>query len=73
MPEYPVLKPKEVFITLNKAGFIKIRQKGSHAQFKKGNMLVTVPVHQRDLPLIVIKSIIRQSGMTLEEFKEFLK
>jgi predicted RNA binding protein YcfA (HicA-like mRNA interferase family) len=73
MPEYPVLKPKKVFTTLNKAGFIKIRQKGSHAQFKKGNMLVTVPVHQRDLPLIVIKSIIRQSGMTLEEFKEFLK
>ena len=45
MPKPPVLRPKEVLKAIEKAGFMVVRQKGSHAQLKKANLLVTVPVH----------------------------
>jgi len=47
MPKLPAVKPREVIRVLEKAGFLKIRSKGSHIQFKNGNLLVTVPMHQR--------------------------
>jgi len=49
MPKLPVLKPREVIAALQKAGFRQVRQKGSHIQFKRGNLLVTVPNHPGDL------------------------
>ena len=73
MPEYPVVNPKEVLKALERSGFIVIRSKGSHSQLKKGNLLVTVPVHNRDLSITTLKSIIRQSGMTPENFIKLLK
>ena len=39
MPELPVVKPRKVIRALEKAGFIKIRTRGSHVQMKKGNCL----------------------------------
>ena len=51
-------------------------QSGSHAQLKhpgKPQLRVTVPRHDRfDLPVPVLRSIIRQADMTVEEFLEFL-
>ncbi|MHB8778286.1 MAG: type II toxin-antitoxin system HicA family toxin [Anaerolineales bacterium] len=49
MPKLPVLKPRQTIAALEKAGFRKVRQKGSHIQFKRGNLLVTVPNHPGDL------------------------
>ncbi len=72
MPKLPVLKSRQVIITLEKAGFRQVRQKGSHIQFKRGNLLVTVPNHSGDLNPQVLKSIIRQAQMTPEEFVELL-
>ena len=73
MPKLPVLKPREVIAALEKAGFRQVRQKGSHAQFKRGNLLVTVPIHPGDLNPQVLRSILRQSQMTLEEFMKLLE
>jgi len=39
MPKLPVLKPRQITAALEKAGFRKVRQKGSHIQFKRGNLL----------------------------------
>jgi len=72
MPKLPVLKSRQVIIALEKAGFRQVRQKGSHIQFKRGNLLVTVPNHSGDLNPQVLKSIIRQAQMTPEEFVELL-
>jgi len=72
MPKLPVLKPRQVMAALEKAGFRQVRQKGSHIQFKRGNLLVTVPNHSGDLNPQVLKSIIRQAQMTPEEFVELL-
>lgn len=73
MPKLPVLKPRQVIAALEKAGFRQVRQKGSHIQFKRGNLLVTVPNHPGDLNPHVLRSILRQSQITTEEFIELLK
>lgn len=73
MPKLPVLKPRQVIAALEKAGFRQVRQKGSHVQFKRGNLLVTVPNHPGDLNPHVLKSILRQAQMSTEEFEALLK
>jgi predicted RNA binding protein YcfA (HicA-like mRNA interferase family) len=73
MPKLPVLKPRQVMTALEKAGFHQVRQKGSHVQFKRGNLLVTVPNHAGDLNPNVLKSILRQAQMGAEEFESLLK
>ncbi|KAF0109092.1 MAG: hypothetical protein FD146_136 [Anaerolineaceae bacterium] len=73
MPKLPLLKPRQVIAALGKAGFRQVRQKGSHIQFKRGNLLVTVPNHPGDLNPGVLKSILRQAQMSAEEFEALLK
>lgn len=73
MPKLPVLKPRQVIAALEKAGFRQVRQKGSHVQLKRGNLLVTVPNHPGDLNPNVLKSILRQAQLSLEEFTELSK
>jgi predicted RNA binding protein YcfA (HicA-like mRNA interferase family) len=73
MPKLPVLKPRQVIAALERAGFKQVRQKGSHIQFKRGNLLVTVPNHPGDLNPQVLKSILRQAQMSDDEFQEWLK
>ncbi|HQV94104.1 MAG TPA: type II toxin-antitoxin system HicA family toxin [Anaerolineales bacterium] len=73
MPKLPVLKPRQVIAALEKAGFRQVRQKGSHIQFKRGNLLVTVPNHPGDVNPQVLRSILRQSQMTTDEFIELMK
>jgi len=72
MPKLPVLKPRQVIAALEKAGFRQVRQKGSHVQFKRGNLLVTVPNHPGDVNPSVLKSILRQAQMSLDEFQALL-
>jgi len=33
-PLYPVLKPQEVMAILEKMGFVEVRQRGSHKQYR---------------------------------------
>ncbi|HEY5269500.1 MAG TPA: type II toxin-antitoxin system HicA family toxin [Anaerolineales bacterium] len=68
MPKLPVLRPRQVIAALEKAGFRQVRQRGSHIQFKRGNLLVTLPNHPGDLNPQVLRSILRQAQMTVEEF-----
>jgi predicted RNA binding protein YcfA (HicA-like mRNA interferase family) len=59
MPKLGILKPQQVIAALERAGFRQVRQKGSHIQLKRGNLLVTVPNHTEDLNPITLKSILR--------------
>lgn len=72
MPDLPVVKPRAVIKALQKAGFILIRTKGSHCQLKKANLLVTVPLHNRDLQKSTLASILRQARISIEELSSFL-
>ena len=73
MPKLPVLKPRQIIAALEKAGFRQARQKGSHIQFKRGNLLVTVPNHPGDINPQVMRSILRQAQMSAEELDALLK
>jgi predicted RNA binding protein YcfA (HicA-like mRNA interferase family) len=72
MPKLPVVKPERVITALKKIDFIEVRQKGSHIQLKRGNLLVTVPFHNKDLNPATLKSILRQAKITAEELLELL-
>ena len=75
-PRVPILKPREVLRALLKAGFEIHHQSGSHVQLKnphKPQLRVTVPPHDRfDLLVSVLRSIIRQADLTVEEFLDLL-
>ncbi len=67
----PIMSARKVIKILKKHGFEKAGQKGSHMKFKKhdGNHVRTVFVPNYSLiHKMVMLSIIRQSGMTKEEF-----
>ena len=70
MPNIPVLKPREVIAVLTALGFVEVRQRGSHKQFRHPDGRgTTVPVHGgRDLSPILLRRIARDIGMTVEEF-----
>lgn len=73
MSKLPALKPKEVIKVLEKAGFSFVRQKGSHRIYIKENIGVTIPFHNKDLKRGTLRHIIKQAGLTTEEFLQFLK
>lgn len=70
MPKLPVIRPKEIIRALHRIGFIDVRSRGSHLQLKKGNLLVTVPMQNKDLKPETLKSILRQAKISPEELKE---
>jgi predicted RNA binding protein YcfA (HicA-like mRNA interferase family) len=72
MPKLPSVKPHEVIRILENIGFYKVRQRGSHLQMKRGNLLVTIPVHPGDLNPCTLKSILRQAKLDVEEFLKLL-
>lgn len=72
MPKLPAVKPHEAVRVLENIGFYKVRQKGSHLQMKRGNLLVTVPFHSGDLNTGTLKSILRQAKLEVEEFLKLL-
>ena len=57
---------------LEHLGFKRVRQKGSHVVLRKGNRGCVVPLHD-ELALGTLHSILRQAGVTEEEFGEALK
>jgi predicted RNA binding protein YcfA (HicA-like mRNA interferase family) len=56
---------------LQKQGYVLIRIRGSHHYLRKpgSTALVLIPVHgNRDLPAGTLRAIIRQAGLTVEQF-----
>lgn len=72
MGKIPVLNSKDVVKILEKIGFVEVRQRGSHKQFRHNDgRATTVPVHSgRDISPILLKQIIKDIGLTVEEFLE---
>ncbi|MCU1273536.1 MAG: hypothetical protein JWO48_967 [Bryobacterales bacterium] len=76
MPEkVPVLKPRAVVRALERAGFFIHHQVGSHARLlhtTRPELRVTVPIHSKDLPRTLLRRILKQAGLTVEEFQQYL-
>lgn len=69
MPKMPVLKPREVAALLTAQGFVCVRQRGSHMQFRhQDGRGTTVPDHGgRDISPFLLRQIARDIEMTAEE------
>ncbi len=65
------LTSKEMVELLEKNGFVKIRQKGSHAMYKNyvTNKQVTVPMHGKDLQKGLERAIIKQAGIKGDKYE----
>jgi predicted RNA binding protein YcfA (HicA-like mRNA interferase family) len=70
MSNLPVLKPREVVAILKKLGFVEVRQRGSHRQYRHPDgRSTTVPFHARcDISPILLRQIAREVGLTIDEF-----
>ena len=70
MGKPPVLKPREVVAILEKLGFVEVRQRGSHKQYRHlGGRCTTVPFHTgRDISPILLRQIAKDIGLTVEDF-----
>lgn len=73
MKNSPVLKPKEVVTILEKLGFVEVRQRGSHKQYRhEDGRGTTVPFHgSRDIARPLLKQIAQDIGLTVKEFLEY--
>ena len=70
MPRFPVIKARELIRVLQKLGFYKFHQVGSHAQFKnEKGIRVTVPIHgSLDIGRKTLKGILDDLELSVEEF-----
>jgi len=59
--------PRRMVKILERKGFRFVRQKGSHRLYRKGDLRVTVPIHNKDLKLGTLQNILRQTGVNKEE------
>jgi predicted RNA binding protein YcfA (HicA-like mRNA interferase family) len=66
----PVLKPRQVVTLLLAHGFLEVRQRGSHKQFRHSDgRVTTVPFHPgRDISPSLVRKIAADVHMTLDEF-----
>ena len=69
MPGIPVLKFREVVALLSALGFVEVRQRGSHKQFRHADgRATTVPFHAgRDISPILLRQIAKDIGLTMDE------
>jgi predicted RNA binding protein YcfA (HicA-like mRNA interferase family) len=69
MGQLPVLKPREVIALLEALGFIEVRQRGSHKQFRHPDgRCTTVPCHAgRDISPILLRQIAKDIKLTVDE------
>ena len=74
MPKLPAITANEVIKALEKRGFYRVRQRGSHVRLKnEDNLVVTVPIHKgKTLGRGLLRKILRDANLTVEEFIELL-
>jgi predicted RNA binding protein YcfA (HicA-like mRNA interferase family) len=71
----PVVSGQKVIKALTKAGFTVQGKKGSHVKLKKreaGKVLIVIVPDHAEVARGTLKSILRQAGITKEEFLKLL-
>jgi predicted RNA binding protein YcfA (HicA-like mRNA interferase family) len=67
MPRLPALSGADVVKILERLGFVQTRQRGSHVVMRRVNVGTVVPLH-KELKTGTLAGIIRQAGLTQDEF-----
>jgi predicted RNA binding protein YcfA (HicA-like mRNA interferase family) len=71
MPKFPGLSAADLMTALEKLGFTKVRQSGSHVIMRRGPVGCVVPNH-KELKVGTVNGILRQAGVSAEELKSVL-
>ncbi|MEL6495961.1 MAG: type II toxin-antitoxin system HicA family toxin [Cyanobacteria bacterium J06623_7] len=79
MPKLPRVQASKAIKALERLGFTKVSQKGSHIKVRKQleneentKLSCVVPRHNKTLAVGTLKSILNQANVSIEEFIENL-
>lgn len=67
MPKLPRVSDAEALKALQRLGFEKVRQSGSHVVARRGAMGCVVPMHD-ELKVGTLAGLLRQAGVQADEF-----
>jgi predicted RNA binding protein YcfA (HicA-like mRNA interferase family) len=70
----PTLNARKIIQALERAGFVFDRQNGSHMIYfhPTRRLRTSVPKHSKDLNRNLMKLILKQAGLTEDQFRELL-
>jgi predicted RNA binding protein YcfA (HicA-like mRNA interferase family) len=72
MPSLPKISGAGAIRALQQLGFVVVRQRGSHIVLRRGSVGCVVPNH-RELKVGTLSGVLKQAGVTAEEFIEALR
>jgi len=70
-PAVPVVSGADVVAALTRGGFVRVSQRGSHVKMRRDDRVAIVSIH-RELAQGTLASILRQAGLSREEFVALL-
>lgn len=70
-PSLPRVSGDEAIRALEKLGFVRVRQKGSHVILRRSSVGCVVPLH-RELKVGTLSGVLKQAGVTADEFSKVL-
>ena len=70
MNRVPGVRPRELVAALKKVGFVEHHQRGSHLYLwhPEKKCMTTVPMHPGDVHRGLVRSILKQAGLGIDEF-----
>lgn len=71
MAKLPRVSGRECVAALERLGFVKVRQRGSHVVMRRDARGCVVPMH-REFKTGTLHGVLMQAGVTAEEFVEAL-
>ena len=71
MPKFPGLSGADLVAALEKLGFEKVRQSGSHIVMRRDSAGCVVPNH-KEFKVGTVNGVLRQAGVSAEELKSVL-
>ena len=72
MPSIPRVSGAEAIRALERLGFESVRQRGSHGVMRRGSVGCVVPNH-RELKTGTLVGVLKQAGVTVEQFIDALR
>jgi predicted RNA binding protein YcfA (HicA-like mRNA interferase family) len=67
MPKLPCVSGPKVAKALERLGFERRRQRGSHLVMRRGSAVCVVPMH-REVDQGTLRGVLRQAGVSEEDF-----
>lgn len=68
------VRPRDVIRALKKHGFMEVKTVGSHVDLRHSSgYRTTVPFHSKTLGKGLVAKILKQSHLTIDELRDFIK